>query len=151
MKRIAAILFPAVLCAADPAGYVQWSAKDLKSYEQKLKPKLDAQKFAGEQLGSWGNHSAMIGHREGDGLAELHETMTDVFVVESGEATLVVGGTVVDGKTTAPHEIRATKINGGERHKLAAGDIVHIPVNVPHQLLVEKGKQFNYFIIKVQK
>lgn len=151
MKRIAAILFPAVLCAADPAGYVQWNAKDLRGYEQKLKPKIDAQKFAGEQLGSWGNHNAMIAHREGDGQAELHETMSDFFVVQSGEATLVVGGSVVDGKTTAPHEIRGPKISGGERHKLTAGDAVHIPVNVPHQLLLEKGKQFTYFVIKVQK
>jgi mannose-6-phosphate isomerase-like protein (cupin superfamily) len=151
MKQIAAILFPAVLCAADPAGYVQWSSKDLRGYEQKLKPKIDAQKFAGEQLGSWGNHNAMIAHREGDGQAELHETMSDFFVVQSGEATLVVGGSVVDGKTTAPHEIRGPKISGGERHKLTAGDAVHIPVNVPHQLLLEKGKQFTYFVIKVQK
>jgi mannose-6-phosphate isomerase-like protein (cupin superfamily) len=151
MKRIAAILFPAVLFGADPAGYVQWSSKDLRGYEQKLKPKIDAQKFAGEQLGSWGNHNAMIAHREGDGQAELHETMSDFFVVQSGEATLVVGGSVVDGKTTAPHEIRGPKISGGERHKLTAGDAVHIPVNVPHQLLLEKGKQFTYFVIKVQK
>ena len=77
--------------------------------------------------------------------------MADFFVVESGEATLVVGGQVVGGKTTAPNEIRGPKINGGERRKLAAGDIVHIPVKAPHQLLVENGKQFTYFVIKVQK
>ena len=35
--------------------------------------------------------------------------------------------------------------------KLAAGDAVHIPANTPHQLLVENGKQFTYFVIKVQK
>jgi mannose-6-phosphate isomerase-like protein (cupin superfamily) len=151
MKRIVAVLFPFLLCAADPAGYVQWSAKDLKGYEQKLKPKMDAQKFAGQQLGTWGNHNAMIGHREGDGLAELHETVADFFVVQSGEATLVVGGTVVEPKTTAPREVRGPKISGGERHKLAAGDAVHIPANTPHQLLVENGKQFTYFIVKVEK
>ena len=82
----------------------------------------------------------MVAHREGDGEAEVHETMADFFVVESGEATLVVGGQVVGGKTTAPNEIRGPKINGGERRKLAAGDIVHIPVKTPHQLLVENGQ-----------
>ena len=81
MKRIVAVLFPFMLCAADPTGFVQWSAKDLKSYEQKLKPKINAQKVAIEQLGTWGNHNAMIGHREGDGEAELHETVADFFVV----------------------------------------------------------------------
>ena len=77
--------------------------------------------------------------------------MTDFFVVQSGEATLVVGGEVPGAKTTAPHELRGPKINGGERRKLVAGDVVHIPANTPHQLLVEKGKQFTYLFIKVEK
>jgi uncharacterized RmlC-like cupin family protein len=33
--------------------------------------------------------------------------------------------------------------------KLGVGDVVHIPVKVPHQLLVEPGKQFTYFVVKV--
>ena len=90
-------------------------------------------KIGSEQLGAWGNHTAGVAHREADGEAEVHETMADLFVVESGEATLVVGGQCRGGKTTAPNEIRGPKINGGERRKLAAGDIVHIPVKAPHQ------------------
>ena len=151
MKRIAMILFPALLCAAAPAGFVHWSSKDLQSYEQKLKPKMTEMKIGTEQLGSWGNHTASISHREGDGEAEVHATVADFFVVQTGEATLVVGGTVPGAKTTAPNEMRGPKIVGGERRKLVAGDAVHIPFNTPHQLLVEKGKQFTYFVIKVQK
>jgi mannose-6-phosphate isomerase-like protein (cupin superfamily) len=71
------------------------------------------------------------------------------MVVESGEATLVVGGTVVNPKTTAPHEIRGPSIKGGEKKSLAAGDVVHIPVKVPHQMLVESGKQITYFVVKI--
>ena len=51
-----------------------------------------------------------MAHREGSGEAELHETQADVFVVQSGEATLVIGGTVVDPKTTVPNEIRGPSI-----------------------------------------
>jgi mannose-6-phosphate isomerase-like protein (cupin superfamily) len=152
MKFLASLLgIAALLCAAEPAGFVHWNSKDLKGFEQKLKPKMNELKIGLEQLGAWGNHTAGVAHREADGEAEVHETMADFFVVESGEATLVVGGQVVGGKTTAPNEIRGPKINGGERRKLAAGDIVHIPVKAPHQLLVENGKQFTYFVIKVQK
>ncbi len=62
------------------------------------------------------------------------------------------GQGVVGGKTTAPNEIRGPKINGGERRKLAARrNIVHIPLIAPIRLLVENGKQFTYFVIKVQK
>jgi mannose-6-phosphate isomerase-like protein (cupin superfamily) len=70
-------------------------------------------------------------------------------VVESGEATLVVGGTVVDPKTTAPHEIRGPSIRGGDRVALAAGDVVHIPIKMAHQMLVESGKQITYFVVKI--
>jgi mannose-6-phosphate isomerase-like protein (cupin superfamily) len=135
--------------AAEPAGIVIWKASDLKGYEQKLAPKIDAGKLATEQLGRFGNHLAMIGHRQGDGQAEVHGLQADIFVVQSGEATLVLGGEVVDGKTTAPNEIRAASIKGGQRHAIAAGDIVHIPAKVPHQLLIAPGKQFTYFVVKV--
>jgi len=30
-----------------------------------------------------------------------------------------------------------------------AGDVVTIPAKVPHQLLIEKGKEFTYFVVKV--
>ena len=152
MKRIAAFLLgAAVVCAADPAGFIYWSAKDLKAYEQKLRPKIDAGKVASVTLAEFGSYLTMAAHREGDGTAEVHDLMADFFVVQSGEATLVVGGKVIDGKITAPNELRGPRIEGGERRKLVAGDVVHIPAKMPHQLLIENGKQFTYFVIKVTK
>ena len=103
-----------------------------------------------ERIASYPNHYALMAHREGDGEAELHEKMADLFVVQSGEGTLVVGGTVPGGKTTAPGEIRGPSIQGGEHKKLGPGDVVHIPANVPHQVLVAPGKQFTYFVMKVE-
>ena len=90
-------------------------------------------------------------HREGPGEAELHETQADIFIVQSGEATLKVGGTVVSPKTTAPNEIRGPSISGGEEKKLGAGDVVHIPAKIPHQLLLDAGKQFTYAVVKVDQ
>ena len=151
MKRVAMLLLPVCAWAADPPGFVYWSSKDVKSYEQKLKPKMNEGKVASETLAEFGNHLTMVAHREGDGEAEVHGLMADFFVVQTGEATLVVGGKMVSGKTIAPNEIRAPKIDGGVRRKLTAGDIVHIPKTVPHQLLIENGKQFTYFVIKVKE
>ena len=61
----------------------------------------------------------------------------------------MVGGTVADPKTTAPHEIRGSSINGGDRKTLGPGDVVHIQAGTPHQLLVDSGKQFTYFVVKI--
>jgi mannose-6-phosphate isomerase-like protein (cupin superfamily) len=140
----------ALPAGSDPAGFELWKNGDLRAFEQKLSPKMNAQKVATQSLGSYGRDSFLVAHREGSGEAELHETKNDVMVIESGEATLVVGGTVVDPKTTAPHEIRGPSIKGGEKKLLAAGDVVHIPVKVPHQMLVESGKQVTYFVVKIE-
>ena len=150
MKVLALTLVTAVpLLAAEPAGFVVWSGTDLKAYGRKLAPKMNAGKLATDQLASFGNHLTMIAHREGDGEAELHEGQVDFFVVQGGEATLVVGGEVVGGRTTAPGEIRGPSISGGARRALAVGDIVHIPAKTPHQLLLAPGKEFTYFVVKV--
>ena len=137
------------LLAADPPGFVIWSGSELKGYGKKLAPKMNEKKVASERLATFGNHLAMIAHREADGEAELHETQADIFVVQGGAATLVVGGEMVDGKTTAPGEVRGPSIKGGERKTLGPGDIVHIPAKVPHQLLMPAGKPFTYFVVKV--
>jgi hypothetical protein len=63
----------------------------------------------------FGNHILSISHREKDGRAELHETKADVMIVQSGEATLVYGGQVIDPQTTAPNEIQGSGIKGGTR------------------------------------
>jgi mannose-6-phosphate isomerase-like protein (cupin superfamily) len=144
------VLFvPLMALAADPAGFIVWKSGELKGMEKKLAPKVDAAKVATQQLGNYGNHSAMVAHREGSGQAELHVKVADVFVIESGEGTVVVGGAIPDGKTTAPGEIRGANVEGGSKHAVAAGDVVHIPANIPHQLLVDPGKQITYFVVKV--
>ncbi len=49
---------------------VYWNSKDLKGFEDKLKPKMNELKIGLEQLGAWGNHTAGVAHREADGEAE---------------------------------------------------------------------------------
>jgi len=137
------------LTAADPAGFAQWKGAELKSYDKKLAPKIDAKKIASQALGSYGNHTLSVIHREGSGEAELHETQGDIFIVQSGEATLIVGGTVVDPKTTTPHEVRGPSIKDGVSKQIGPGDIVHIAAQTPHQLMVPAGKQVTYAIVKV--
>ena len=92
---VAFVMATAALSAGpDPAAFNLWRSSQLHVLEQKLSREVDAQKVASERLGSYGNHNLGIAHREGTGNAELHETQNDVFVVLSGEATLVVGGTL---------------------------------------------------------
>ena len=124
-----------------------YSARDLKTAEQKLAQ--EKKPFASQDLARYGNHYTMLAYREATGSSEVHEHEADIFVIEDGAATIVTGGTLVNPKTQKPGEIRGTSITGGERHTLAIGDIFHIPAGMPHQLLIEKGKPFAYFVVKV--
>jgi mannose-6-phosphate isomerase-like protein (cupin superfamily) len=135
-----------------PEGFEHWTADSLKLLDQTLKPEAgkNAHHIALKRLGDFAQDTFMLSRREGDGVVEWHESQTDVFFVQAGSATLVVGGTMVGGETVEPHEKRNGTIQGGIRRKLSAGDIIRIPARMPHQLLLDGSPEFTYFVIKVK-
>ena len=151
MKIIALALLLAgfALPAGDPTGFYLWKSAELKGYKTSLAAKMSDQKLASQTIANYGNYLFMIAHREAPGEAEYHATQADVFMVQSGEATLTVGGELVNGKTTAANEMRAPSIKGGLDKKLAAGDVVTIAAKIAHQLKIDSGKEFTYFVVKI--
>jgi mannose-6-phosphate isomerase-like protein (cupin superfamily) len=135
-----------------PVGFEQWTIESLKRYDQKMHQdaSTDPHHFAVEQLADFPQDGFMEVHRESDGPVEWHETQADVFFVQSGSATLLLGGTLVDGETVGPHEKRNGSIRGGIRKKLSAGDVVRIPPRVPHQVLLDGSPAFEYFVVKIK-
>ena len=142
----------AVPQATAPEGFEHWTQASLRQMAQTLgaKAAADPHHAASQQLSDFPNELFLLAHREADGQPEWHETQVDVFFVQSGSATLVVGGALVGAETVAPHEQRAASIQGGARQKLSAGDIVRIPAKTPHQLLLDGAHEFNYFVVKVK-
>lgn len=78
------------------------------------------------------NYMIHTSRRTAPGMAEVHETDTDLIYVMEGAATFVTGGKVVSPKTTAPGEIRGASIEGGETRHLAKGDVIVVPAGTPH-------------------
>jgi mannose-6-phosphate isomerase-like protein (cupin superfamily) len=150
MTKLIGLLMVLPLVGAEPAGYKYWSAAEMKSMAKPLSNKSDA-KTSSENLGQFGTDHALMIHRQGSGVAELHETEADVIMVVSGAATLIVGGTMPGAKKTKPGEVRAPNVEGGERQKIAPGDILHIAPKTPHQVLLEPGTQITYFTLKVKE
>lgn len=85
--------------------------------------------------------------RDGAGQAELHGGDTDIFYITQGRATVVVGGDIVDGRQTAPGEIRGSSIRGGEPHEIGPGDVLTIPRGVPHWFR-RVQTPFRYVVVK---
>jgi mannose-6-phosphate isomerase-like protein (cupin superfamily) len=136
--------------ARTPDGIVVWKAADLKAYAGKLAPRVSGpQKIATQSLANLNGNNAMMVHREATGEAELHENAADFMVIVDGEASVTLGGTIPDGKSTGPGEIRGTTIEGGKTYAIEPGDIVNIPAKTPHQIVVAPGKQITSFLLKV--
>lgn len=146
LLRICVLLSPLTsLCAA--ADVDIFTSKDISAMIQALASK--GLSFADKNIARYGNHYLLLARRGETGSSELHEHEADIFIVQSGAATIVTGGKIVKPQTTKLGEIRGSSIEGGERHTLATGDIIHIPAGTPHQLLIDKGTPFAYFVVKV--
>ena len=151
MKRLACagvvIFIPFALADQHPA---YWPKDKLSDYSRSLEAKVQDQ-VAIERLGEFGSHFALMVHRTGTGTSESHETDTDFYVVQAGEATLRVGGEIVNPETVSPGEVRGTSIKGGKTILLKVGDTVNIPPATPHHVVVEPGKSITYMIVKIHK
>ena len=159
MKLQLSLLF-AVLCivpaaSAQSAGpdVVYWPASTLSGYSPKLKQQQTTSKTtsASEILKDLGNYKFEILRRDGSGGGEQHNNWTDIFIVQAGEGTIVYGGSLPDSKDTGNGEIRAPKHVGGKSQKVTTGDVLVMPPGIPHQTIVEPGKQFFVLIVKVEK
>jgi len=151
MKAMHVLLFvvAAEAFAAGPADFRVWTPDDLKLRQKALLPKMNEFKQAAENLGDFGNHTAWLAHREANGEMEIHQQWTDLMFVVSGEATLLIGGKVVNPRTTSPREIRGTTSTGGEKKVIRQGDVVQVAAGVPHQFLIPAGGQVTFFTMKI--
>ena len=85
--------------------------------------------------------------RTAAGEVEVHEKETDIFYVIDGEATILTGGTMVGGRSSAPGQLRGTGIQGGQSHHLVKGDVIVIPAGIPHWFK-DVPQSVSYFIVK---
>ncbi|HEU4335596.1 MAG TPA: cupin domain-containing protein, partial [Candidatus Eisenbacteria bacterium] len=109
-----------------------------------------AESFAkGGVLVNNGHYMVHTSRRDAPGQAEVHALDTDIIYVLQGSATFVTGGEVVDGKETAPNEIRGATVRGGEERRLTKGDVVVVPNGTPHWFKQVAGP-FLYYTVKVQ-
>lgn len=144
------LVLDAAAAAAGPAADI-WTPADIGKVSAELAPQTKGEDPAGKTLAAYGSHSAAVWRRARTGSAELHRTRTDLIVITEGEATLISGGTIPDGKPTSAVEVRGSSISGGTSRKIGPGDVIHIPAGMPHQFVLEKDHTITYFALKLPK
>jgi mannose-6-phosphate isomerase-like protein (cupin superfamily) len=125
------------------------TASDLAKTTEGLKAKAAKTGSASETLAEYTSHRTVLSYRAANGGAEVHTHVADIFYIVHGKASLVTEGKVENGHEEKPDEIRGSAVTGGKTMLLTAGDVVHIPAGVPHQILVSKGDEIVYFVVKV--
>ena len=143
------------ICAIHTALAQQTDHYTPQSLMEQAKPLLEkaasSTGAAGETLQKYGVDFTMLSVRTKDGAVELHEKLADIFVIVDGSATLLSGGELENPSTIGPGEMHGTAILHATSTNLAKGDILHIPANTPHQLLIPKNATLTYFVVKVKE
>ena len=92
----------------------------------------------------------ILANRRGSGEVEVHDKTNHIFIIVEGEATFVTGGTLVGAKNTAPGQIRAASMQGGQTHQLKKGDVITIPAKTPHWWKDVQTKTIAYYAINTE-
>ena len=92
----------------------------------------------------------VLAQRRGAGEVEFHDRTNHVFIMVEGEATLVVGGTMVDAKRTASDQMRAPSMQGGTTYHMTKGDVITIPAKTPHWFKEVPTKTVAYYAVNIE-
>ena len=147
---MASVLLITVAHGADP-NYLFWTAAQMAGFDKRLVSTMDATKGSRVDLMPTDHSFFMVTHREASSPnGEVHQKYADFGVVRSGEGGILSGGSLVDGKQSAPNELRG-RIEGGTLHRVKAGDAYYVPANVPHQMIVDAGKHLRIEMLRVER
>jgi|SRR5579864_5581412 len=92
----------------------------------------------------------VLANRRGAGAVEYHEHTNHIFIIVDGEATFIVGGTMVGAKRTKPDQMTAESIEGGQTFHLSKGDVITIPAKTPHWWKEISTKTVGYYAINIE-
>lgn len=132
----------------EPEGFGLWRAAELERRNTALGARIRSDGSARETLADYGSggssHRIRFLRRNTDGWPEQHEDIIDVVFIQSGAGIVHFGGELI-GRSNVP----GARIDGGTRVPVAAGDVLHIPAQMPHAYLVGNNSHVTYVLLRV--
>ncbi|MEP7244459.1 MAG: cupin domain-containing protein [Gammaproteobacteria bacterium] len=160
MRTLFAVLIlalsPVVALGADapmlpPEGFALWNSAHLKEVGDRLEKELGTKEIVFETLGTYKGHSVYLVLRGRTARPEYHETESDLQIGLRGKGTFVIGGELVNAEKLPRKQQRGDGIKGGARIPLGPGDIIHVPVGVPHVMEIAPNESYMYILIKLDE
>ncbi|MCP5347956.1 MAG: hypothetical protein R3F41_10105 [Gammaproteobacteria bacterium] len=132
----------------EPPGFGLWRAAELQRRNTALGTRIRTDGSARETLADYGaggsSHRLRFLRRDLKGPPELHEDIIDVVFIQSGRGAVLVGGELI-GESNVP----GSSISGGTQFPVAAGDVLHIPAQMPHAYLAAQGDHLTYVLLRM--
>jgi hypothetical protein len=149
-------LFPALAVAGDaasapPPGFALWDTARIREAGNRLEKELGDKEIVFETLGTYQGHSVYLVLRGRTARPEYHETESDIQIGLRGKGTFVVGGELINPEKLPRKQQRGDGIKGGARVPLGPGDIIHVPVGVPHVMEIAPHESYLYILIKLDE
>ncbi len=94
-------------------------------------------------LGNYGSHTASIQRRDVGAAPETHTNFSHFLMFTSGQGDFYLGGQIVDGADGKK------VVKGGEKFRIATGDMYHIPINTPHWVVPDAGGSVTYWVTNI--
>lgn len=143
----------AMMAASASAQPVATAVKDKATYFansdiQTIWKDLETRQVINKRVLEGGAYSINVRIVRKDDAPLVHAASLDIWLVMSGTATAVTGGTL-DGlkKRANSDDAAGTAITGGVEQPLKAGDVLYIPPGVPHGFKDVQG--FRAFLIRM--
>lgn len=140
LPALAVFAATALAQSADAPAQTFMSSTQINALIDKAKAerKGDAPVVA-EPILSMAPYRAQLEYRPGTAPAASHDKDAELFVVLQGTGNIVTGGKLVDEKRVNANNLSGSSITGGSSRAVAAGDMLIVPANVPHQVIPGGG------------
>ncbi len=151
-------VFAGIQVEPRPSEYIHWDAEAFAGFQSGLEQQLrDGSRIFDTlftytnalPLADYRHHNVQIIHRSGYTQPEIHTNKWDIYVILSGSGTARIGGERVNFSDDRPQAGQMPQLEGFEEFQVSAGDMLHVPARVWHQMLTEPGESITYALINV--
>lgn len=85
--------------------------------------------------------------RDKPGVIEIHDTLTNIFYITGGQATLAIGGASKGARTTSPGQRHGGVLTGATIYHAVKGDVFVIRPGVPTWFKAVP-KSISYYVVQ---